>query len=159
MSDSIMDHCNWLFPGTTMSMSSCPPYPGVGEVALRYVALLCSACFVLFYLALLYVGWLYVAVICFALIYFTLIYFTLLYFTLTLTLTALALDSVGPDCWTEFAFWSKLASDTFLTQTPPLPRPLWSKLRFLWFLPPAKDGAHLHVPVWYGFKTGPGQIY
>ena len=39
MSDPIMDHCYWLFPGTTMSMSSCPTYPGVGEVALRYVAL------------------------------------------------------------------------------------------------------------------------
>ena len=31
-------------------------------------------------------------------------------------------------------------------------RPLWSKLRLLWFLPAAKDGAHLHVQVWYGFK-------
>ena len=39
MSDPIMDHCNWPFLETTMSMSSCPPYPGVGEVALRYVAL------------------------------------------------------------------------------------------------------------------------
>ena len=34
-----MDHCNWPFLETTMSMSSCSPYPGVGEVALRYVAL------------------------------------------------------------------------------------------------------------------------
>ena len=43
-------------------------------------------------------------------------------------LTALALDSVGPR--TEFAFWSKLAADTPLTQTPsPVPRPLWSQLR------------------------------
>ena len=38
MSDPIMDHCNepvsWESPaGTTKSMSSCPPYPGVGEVA------------------------------------------------------------------------------------------------------------------------------
>ena len=39
MSDPIMDHCNWLFPGTTISMSSYPPYPGVGEVALCYIAL------------------------------------------------------------------------------------------------------------------------
>ena len=33
-------------------------------------------------------------------------------------------------------------------------RPLWSKLRFLWFLPAAKDGAHLHVQVWCRSKTG-----